>query len=125
MGILDRFTGDSSDSGETEDRPDGGKSKDVSKATSGVSDVSGDHMEYGDFVELLETCGHLYMFSRLMEEKVEEKNSNKSDVVEGMVGDISSNVHEFVGTFDVQDIAEDNGIDFQEDIVEEIPRKGM
>lgn len=111
-GIRDRVKDLVSDKGEKQSTSD-------ANVGSGEIRKSGD-ADYEDMVELAYTAGEMFLFVRLIEDKVKEGDSPRENMAEDMVSDISAEVLHTIGAFGMQEIVSDHGLDWNKDILEDI-----
>lgn len=80
----------------------------------------GNDFDKKDYHELLLATGEMFLFTEMVQDRVEEQGGRKKAMAEGMVDDMVSECIDFLGVFNVQENAEDNGISWERDVLAKI-----
>lgn len=84
--------------------------------------VSGD-VDYAEWHHLIEAIAEMLLYSRLLEDKFEDVDGVEGEASLDVAKDVSSNNIEMIGLFEVQEMCERKGIDFEEDVLNELPER--
>jgi len=73
-----------------------------------------------DFYRLALVLGEMQMYGHVLSNSLDEKNSKKAELTSETVSDITGNTVEFIGSFNITNIAEKNAISWKEDVISSI-----
>lgn len=102
------------------DRSSGSRSMSDSDSVSESSDSPSGRADMEDFHNLLMALGEMDMYGHVLKKNLEDGGGKEEQIAAETVSDISGNTVEFIGTFEVADIASEHGIDWEDDVIGKI-----
>lgn len=94
------------------------KVQSASDPTKGSAAIGkGKDFDKRDVHEILMCLGKMQMFTKLIEEKVTEGGTRNEKMASALVREVSSEVIDFLGVFNVPEVAEDSGFSWEDDVL--------
>lgn len=98
----------------------GSKTIEESDSVSRSSSSPSGRVDMDDFHSLVMALGEMQMYSHVLKKELEDDGSKKGKIAAETASDVSGNTVEFIGTFEVPDIAKRHGVDWESDVLERI-----
>lgn len=107
--------------------------QDFENAGEGAHDVTADVANVGSgakfdkkhFHQLLIALGRMYLFSKMLEDKHCGSDDPEDKMACDPIKDISAKCIDFMGSFNVEEVAKKNGISFQHDVIQRMAEEGQ
>jgi hypothetical protein len=96
-----------------------GKSLEESDTVSSSSNSPENRADTEDFYRLLLALGEMQMYGHVLNKTLEQDGGKKGNIASDTVDDITGNTVEFIGSFDVIEVAERHGIKW-DDVLDKI-----
>jgi len=77
-------------------------------------------VDYEDFAQTVECLGEMFIYAYAAEKKLEQSDSVDAEIRLEEVKEIASNNLDVVGIFDVVEICDKHGIDFESEVIEKV-----
>ncbi len=85
---------------------------------------SGSDFKKEHFHQVLLALGKMFLFVKTLEEKYGDRDDREAKMAMGAIEDVSAKCIDFIGTFNVRDIAKSNGISFEHDVLNRLAEGG-
>lgn len=86
-----------------------------------VADVgSGRGFKKDHFHQILLAVGRMFLFVKMLEEDYGSRSTPEEKMVMDAIEDVSAKVIDFMGTFNVREVSKQNGISFEQDVIQRL-----